>query len=167
MKTFLNIMAVMMLMAFAPAATELPSLTHDNATEEYCNKRFNYCLQYPSDYFLKMEKSDNGDGITLKTPDEAIDLQVTGSYNVMDWSIKDIYYHTFDQDIRGDLNTQVVTSLFDDTFSEVTLKSGNRLEFFQTYLLDNAYVTINISVPANTPELLEQLRKSVNLSVSV
>ncbi len=163
MRPLLSLLVVAILAAF----TAGPATLSKNTSEEYCNKRFSFCVQYPSDYFTKIEKSDNGDGVMMHTTDGAVDLQVTGSYNVMDWSIKDIYYHTFDSEVRGDMNTQVIESQFDDTFSQVKLKTGNRLELFRTYLLDNAYVTIDISVPANAPELLEQLEETVNFSVAM
>jgi len=57
----------------------------------YCNARFDFCISYPSDLFVKKEVSDNGDGIELSGLDGEVKLSVSGVKNVLDQDLEGVY----------------------------------------------------------------------------
>ena len=57
----------------------------------YCNARFDFCLNYPADLFVIKEVSDNGDGIELSGANGEVKLTVSGVKNVLDQDLEGIY----------------------------------------------------------------------------
>jgi hypothetical protein len=58
--------------------------------EEYCNERFDFCLQYPVGFFDRIEPSDNADGVRLLAGGQDIELTISGSNNVLQWTLDDM-----------------------------------------------------------------------------
>ncbi len=56
----------------------------------YDNPRFGYHLRYPSDVFTRSEESQNGDGITLYSPDGQARLLVFGGHNALGQSAREM-----------------------------------------------------------------------------
>ena len=71
----------------------LTSLTFTNSAfsqnEIYCNDRFNFCLQYPSDVLSESISSTNGDGVTLQSTNGKLIVKVSGIYNPLNNSIEE------------------------------------------------------------------------------
>jgi len=58
--------------------------------EEYCNERFSFCLTYPGGFFDRVEPSDNADGVRLLAEGKDIELSISGSNNVLQWTLDDM-----------------------------------------------------------------------------
>jgi hypothetical protein len=60
----------------------LPSLAGAQSRwQPYANARFGFAIEYPADVFVKFDESENGDGRTYWSPDEAAMLRVYGFWN--------------------------------------------------------------------------------------
>ena len=163
MRLLINILIISLFPIFL--SSSIAEITDES--ERYCNERFNYCLEYPSDYFLAPIGASNGDGILLTTKDNKVRVRVAGSYNVMDWSIKDVYYFNFEHLIKETKEIEHLESTFDETYGEVSLKIGEEITHYQIYLLNDAYTILTISVPEDAEELLTQLKEATQLSVNL
>lgn len=71
----------------------LSSLTFSNQAssqnEIYCNDRFNFCLQFPSDILSESISSTNGDGMTLTSENGNLIVKVSGIYNPLNNSMEE------------------------------------------------------------------------------
>ena len=62
-------------------AENSPVKSSMTAYKKYCNARFDFALSYP-DIFTESCESDNGDGITYKSPDNTYTLKIWGANNI-------------------------------------------------------------------------------------
>ena len=138
-------------------------------SEQYCNNRFNYCLSYPADYFTSINGSPNGDGVLFSAPEKETKVRVAGAYNVMDWSVEDVYYFSFEELLKKDKSIELVESTMDDSWGEglIRFKEEKKMKFFQINLLDNAYVVVMITVPDDSFDLLDRLKEEIQLTINV
>lgn len=127
----------------------------------YCNARYDFCIEYPEKYFSAAVEADNGDGITLSTFDGDGRVAVFGSFNVMNWSLEDIYYFNFEAAVRENPEVKTVESHLDGDQGDVTMQVGNETRFFRIWRLKDTYVTMEIDVDKGREVLLEDLKKSV------
>lgn len=159
MKNLVNILFLLSCMAistaFAPQTVE---------TERYCNARFNYCISYPSNTFNKPESSANGDGFQATSKNGELFMSVAGSFNVMDWTLEDIYYFNFEDFKQSETTANNLESVFEDDFSINVFETETQYIFFKTMLMDDKYVTITISAPLSQRDNVEALRDKINLT---
>lgn len=137
------------------------------APGEYCNARFGYCMTYPSDLFNGRELSDNGDGIRLFVEDSETELAVTGSYNVMDWSLDDVYRFVTTSSMEELVAQEIVRTDLERNAYEVTFRTPEHIYYHRTQMFDEVFVTIQLRVAASDGEELENLREQIDLNVNL
>ena len=64
-----------------PQAVQVDNGSGEVLLTKYANARFDFNLSYPA-FFPAGQESDNGDGITLKTPDGAYVCLIWGGHNI-------------------------------------------------------------------------------------
>jgi DNA polymerase elongation subunit (family B) len=135
--------------------------------EEYCNERFEFCVTYPSAYFSEKQYADNGDGITMYAQEGAVEVDIIGAYNVMEWSVEDIANNYFKSIKEKPMEVELREIYTDEAYGWAKLKYNYEIQLFKINLLDDAYITTIITVPASSPELLDELMESVQLTFTV
>lgn len=136
-------------------------------TEEYCNERFAFCVTYPSGYFSEKVYADNGDGVTMYAQDGTIEADIMGAYNVMNWTVEDIVNNYFKTIREKPMEVELVELYTDESYGWAKMKYNYEIQLIQINLLDDAYITTLITVPASSPELLDELTKSVQVTFPV
>ena len=65
--------------------------TTDNIEEEgnYCNTRYEFCLEYPEEIFTQKKLADNCDGAFLASKDHRISLSIYGEWNSTQMTLAD------------------------------------------------------------------------------
>lgn len=154
-------------------SNELPNLVEENAIAdcngsfEYCNERYKFCISYPDNFFDEKELADNGDGISLYENDKNVDFKVFGSFNVMDWTLEDIYYFSMEDFVKNEQEVKNLDQKFEDYAYETTFLADGKLYYYKTYLLDDAYVSLTLTLPADAMETLDQLKEDIDFFVNV
>ena len=129
--------------------------------EEYCNERFEFCVTYPGDYFSDIIYADNGDGIALYAQEGAVEVDIMGAYNIMGYSVEGIIDDYFETMKRKPAEAELLELHTDEAYGWAKMKYDLEIQLIQINLLNETYVTTLITVPASSPELLEELRDSV------
>lgn len=135
--------------------------------EEYCNERFEFCVTYPSDYFSEQEYADNGDGVTMFAEEGKVEADIMGAYNVMDWSVENILDNYFKAIKEKPMEVELVEIYTDDSYGWVKLKYNFEIQLVKINLLYDSYITTILTVPASSPELLEDLSEEVQVTFPV
>lgn len=147
------------------------SATGNNLTapdlDEYCNERFEFCVTYPNDYFSERVYADNGDGLTLFARDRTVEIDITGAYNVMNWSVQDIVDHYFKTVQEKPMEVELLELYTDEAYGWAKMKYNYEIQLLQINLLNDAYVTTLMTVPTSEESLLEELQKTVQLTFPV
>lgn len=143
--------------ALPPAETSLDK-------KEYCNARFDFCVQYPVELLPQQYKATNGDGARWTNEDQSIQLSVAGFHNVEGWDIEAINQFFFDQLIRKDASVHLTAIYTDDTYGWTKMRIADKIQYFSVRLLANSYVTTLITVTEDAPKRLEEVRESLDIS---
>lgn len=135
--------------------------------KEYCNERFGFCVTYPGGYFSERIYADNGDGLTLFAAERTIEVDITGAYNVMNWSVQDIVDDYFEIIQAKPMEVELLELHTEETYGWAKMMYNNEIQLMQVNLLDDAYITTLIRVPASDEALIEKLQQSVQLTFAV
>ncbi|MCB0706114.1 MAG: hypothetical protein KDC34_12415 [Saprospiraceae bacterium] len=152
---------IILLLPFIYAAVPVNS---GSTVQDYCNERFGYCMEYPEDIFTQEFFPDNGDGVLLISTDNMTRLRVSGSYNVLDWTMKDIYYFTFEDKTRENSKMQNIDSDLGENEFEATFVVGKTLQYVHGFKQADSYIILSIEVPVSDSERLTNLKDLVTLS---
>jgi len=74
---------------FGLLALSLPAGAED-AWGQYCNPRYQFCMDYPTGVFEDRIEADNGDGITLVSTDDGAELRIYGVMNGDELDLKTV-----------------------------------------------------------------------------
>lgn len=134
--------------------------------EEYCNERFLFCLSYPEDYFDEITFADNGDGITLSAQNSRVEVSALGAFNVMNWTPESIIESYFKVMKEKPMEVKLLEMHSDNSNGWAKMKYNHEIQLFRVDLHpeENIYTTTIFRIPASSPELLEQLLASVQVT---
>lgn len=167
MKKYISAFTVL-LFTFIFTAFTLPDEVKNETYTEYCNLRFDYCLNYPGEDLEQQESSDNGDGAVFATEDGKIMMTIVGSFNIMQWSPQDIYLFTF-EDQLNDPNTfveNIDTDINENGF-QARYNVDGEYWYYKMYLLDDAYVMLHLRSEYEDWEAVEALIPQLGLELSI
>lgn len=135
------------------------------ATAEYCNSRFDFCLDYSPTLLPRQEASANDDGLVLWAENNEAKVTANGAFNVFSWNPRELFDFNLENVFPGQPeNAIVVSEVFGSDFFEVLLVSDGVDIFQKAFLKNGKYVLLTIEVPANRPLLMEELRQDISLN---
>ncbi|MBK9018179.1 MAG: hypothetical protein IPM82_31315 [Saprospiraceae bacterium] len=157
--SFSILLVLPLFIGFSSRNTADTSNDHD-----YCNARFDFCLNYPTAVFTQTVNSDNDDGISLSSADGLLNAQVYGVYNVEDASILNLYQELVDKLAGMNKRVEVVSSDVNITSYEATFRGDKEVQYYRTVLQpNNVIVTLMIAVPTGMEEMLHSLLRDMVL----
>ncbi len=129
----------------------------------YCNTRFNFCINYPSDLLPTSLSSANDDGIILKNTTNKAVVIVNGSYNITGWYPSDLFQTTVERIGEGAGNAEIIDTKIGDDFYE-TFFIDDRYQYFnRSFFIDDYYISLLIKVPVDEVYLMKQLREEIQI----
>lgn len=155
-----------LIVALLPVFGASQSTTAPKMQEQYCNERFGFCMTYPEDYFTESIYSDNGDGVTLQAQDGRVEVSALGAYNVMNQTPEEVLEDYFEVMKEKPMEVELL-ELYSDTYNGwAKMRYNHEIQLFQVALHpeEDVYTTMVFRIPASSPELLEQLLSTVELT---
>ena len=167
MKKYIFVFTVL-ISTFILTAFALPNGVNDETYTEYCNLRFDYCLNYPGEELKQQESSDNGDGVVFATKDGKVTMTIVGSYNIMQWSPQDIYLFTFEDELNDpNIFVENIETEMNDNGFEARYNVDGEYWYYKMYLLDDAYVMLHLQSEFEDFEMVEALIPQMGLELSI
>ena len=138
------------------------------ALSNYCNSRFNFCVDYSADLLPTQQVAENGDGVILRSDVGAAQVKVNGSHNVFSWTPAELYTFTLENALSSEpKDVAVVSKLIGEDFYECLLLDDGKNIYVKAFFVGDHYVQMFIEVPANRPELMDSLREDVRITFGV
>lgn len=159
MKVFLNVsqfVPMVIGLLLANAATSQSARTA--ATRQVCHESFKFCLVHPPAF----EPVEMAEGFVARSEDDLVEIRTTGKLADVQLSPKDLFDQTL-AELGGSESPIVVSTLFGEDFFQANFLSGDRNYFLKAFLMPGYHVRLLISVPANRPDLVVQLREQVDV----
>jgi hypothetical protein len=147
----------------------LPLQFPNNAVEQnptqdtYCNERFQFCSQFPSETFPTQIDFHEGDGLLLRTENELATVIIAGYRDFAGETTREIHVKEVEKLAAPDERSVLISSVFGEDFYECFFMVGKRSFFHKTYLFDDHIVRLSIETTINQPKLMQELRDSVTL----
>ncbi|MBI1226729.1 MAG: hypothetical protein GC192_15955 [Bacteroidetes bacterium] len=163
MRPFISF-SILLLLPFFIGFSSKNAVDFSSGGNEYCNARFDFCLQYPTAIFTHQINSDNADGVSLFSDDGMINAKVYGAYNIVGTSMEDFY-----QEMVTELSTKnkkivVLKNDVNKTNYEATVQGDKTIVYYHAMQQDNnVVVTLTVSVPKGMEEMLHSLQKDLVL----
>ncbi len=129
----------------------------------YCNGRFNFCVQYPSELFLTTPPPSNNDGRTFISKDGTIQLIVFGTYQ-LHWTLPE----TFDMALHAIKSQQtesdwMSSQILGKQYFEISGTVEGNYYYRKTFKRNHQFITL-IFESAFAPlkaELIEEVREEI------
>ncbi|RMF25861.1 MAG: hypothetical protein D6765_09820 [Bacteroidetes bacterium] len=134
--------------------------------DRYCNERFRFCLEFPTEEFPYSLLADNGDGVTLLNPALDYDLKVVGSYNVLDWSVEELLAFHLEGFAERNPSYEIVHQAISEHTYELALLQNGKLFYQRVYWYPDWYLTLTLSLPQDSAEYLDHLLQGLHLEAS-
>lgn len=138
-------------------------------TEEYCNPRFDFCIEYPAHIFTEKHESVNGDGIELINEAGDAYIVASGANNTLNTSVEAEYKNFVNYIIQAEGLIKEIDSKRDQNQLEVTVQVGNKYFFFQTFISDKFIIASMIRSDMDDPKAslaaFDYMKKAVNIEV--
>ncbi len=146
----------------APAeGLNLNLLLNSPAEGRYCNSRFEFCVSYPEKLLPGQKVSDNDDGVILSTADRLTEVSIGGSFNVLQWSPKELYQFNLES-LHGGKPVKEISSEFGDDFYESYFLADDGMSYYhRAIFIKHYYILLIIKAPVNQPEMMQRLREEV------
>ncbi|MEK7253768.1 MAG: hypothetical protein AAB316_03425 [Bacteroidota bacterium] len=157
-------LAIIVTLPFMFFGEDKTTAVYKPSKAQYCNSRFEFCVSYPATLLPHQKVSDNDDGVVLRTSDQIGEVSVTGSYNVLQWSPKELFDFTIEQDMEGQKGFTLISSDFNNKDYESRFKLKGKEFYHKAYFHKDFYILEIISVPASEPELLTKLQEEVSVN---
>lgn len=153
-----GILALILLTACSQKAQQPP------IWERYGNARFAYCLWYPDNLLLPQGESENGDGQTFRSGDNAISWTVYGSHNIDRLSIEE----EWEQEVRWSKergeNRVLIDKTVEDSAFVFVARMEDRFYHQKTVLRKGLSLTVSVEYPESQKrKLQEMVNKSLEL----
>ena len=138
-------------------------------TEEYCNARFNFCVEYPSNIFTEKHESANGDGIELINEAGDAYIVASGANNTMNTSVEAEYKSFLNFIIESEGAIKEIDSYKGENMLEVTVQVANKYFYYQTYISDKFIVAAMVRTDLDDPKAslaaFNYLKDTVSLEI--
>jgi hypothetical protein len=133
--------------------------------DQYCNVRFNYCLNYPAALLTKSADAENTEGAIFTTANQNFTVRVGGSYNVLDWNFRDLYAMEVESLKSTYEKVNELQSNFGEAYYYAAFSAGDKLFYFKVYRFNDILVSLTIEAPAGTDfSVVEELQKELTIT---
>lgn len=134
------------------------------ATKTYCNNRFGFCVEYPSELQVSEERPINGDGVVLMAP-SGVQASVSGSYNVMDWAPEKILEYT-QEDFSAVIGAKARVEEDEVTGQgfDVLLSAGTYYQYARMLSKGDVYLILTVTGPEESLDEIKNLHRQLKLT---
>lgn len=130
---------------------------------EYCNPRYNFCVEYPVDDLPVKILSDNGDGIMIQSERQNFVATIAGSYGVQGRNTWDLYKNLVTDRLDKDNDDQVRYVIVTEDYYETMFKMGDRFLYQKLIHRGNKYILMELEGPSGNYYALRDLKEEINL----
>ncbi|MEM1219633.1 MAG: hypothetical protein AAGH79_11995 [Bacteroidota bacterium] len=159
--TSASLLVVCLLATFGHSQAQNPGAIYKEVTK-YCNTRYGFCLEYPTNIFTQKDISINNDGVVLRSTGNDLRLKVFGSFNVLANTAADEY-----ADLMGALrseNPEAITEISKevaDNHLTAFLQAGRKIFYVETLTVgDNV---IGLSLEVNRRRAMDQKQAEIEM----
>ncbi len=142
-----------------------------NLTKEidghYCNQKYNFCIEYPTETFPFEAVFNQSNGLVLRSEDGTSEVIIAGYKQDAPINSESAFLASIEQINAAHEKPKIMSSLFGEDFYECFFILGHNFSYHKSFSFEGHVVRLEIRVPISNPVLLKTLRDSISLDVKV
>ncbi|MCB0519748.1 MAG: hypothetical protein H6577_16655 [Lewinellaceae bacterium] len=152
-----RVMGFLSLMAFT-----FPSGKLLFSDAQYCNNRFDYCLDYPNSLLPDRYLSPQSDTLLLKSVGQIAEVSVMGKLGKTGSTPERVFEKNLQFIISKNGKATVISTLFGEDFYEANFLCGDFTYQQKAAFSETRSALFTIKVPVNRPELMVRLKADLD-----
>lgn len=129
--------------------------------ENYFNGRFEFCVDYPSNFLRPQGESENNDGNVFATANGTGEMRVSGMYNVLDESIAEAFKSATVMNQYYDADHQITYKAQKGNWFVISGKYFESIFYVKTILKGDTFYTISFEYhPSEKKQFDEIIKRS-------
>lgn len=153
----------LVLLVALPMQSQTNTSQTSPTSEIYCNERFDFCSQFPSETFPTQLDFRKGDGLLLRTENDLATVIIAAYHDFSGDNAEAIFQNEVKKQTTDGQRTVLISSLFGEDFYECFFLIGHRSFYHKAYLSHGKLIRLSIETTINQPKLMQELRENVSL----
>ncbi|MDG1333577.1 MAG: hypothetical protein P8P74_14670 [Crocinitomicaceae bacterium] len=108
----------------------------------YHNQRFDFCVDYPSNFLTLQGESENHDGNTFSNANGSSEMRASGIYNALDETIADAFERATENDRYYDEEKKITYKLQKDNWFVASGKYYESIFYLKSILVEDTFYTL-------------------------
>lgn len=129
---------------------------------KYCNTRYGFCLEYPTNVFTQKDISINNDGVVLRSTGNDVRLKVFGSFNVLGNTAADEYADLLSA--MASENPETMTEIskeVNDFRIAAFLQAGRKIFYVESLTVGENVIALSLEV--NRRRAMDQTQAEIEM----
>ena len=163
MNLLLRICIIAIFPFFLQKETNTITVKPEEVIKTYCNPRFDFCVEYPSNVLSNVILSDNADGVILTTEPADVNVVVSGGWSVSVRNSWDLYNDFIERKLEDYSEIRIRYSIVRNSYYEVVYFLDEMYYYQKLINKGNKHVVMQIEVPSDKYSMIKKLRKQIDL----
>lgn len=138
--------------------------TSNTVLSEYCNARYEFCVEYPSSFFDTEVKADNGDGMIAYSKDVRYKLSMAGSKNVANQDCWNLFEQQIKLPLEAESDSRILYMVIQNDYYETAYFRGEYAYYRKLIRSGEDNIILEIQSPRKNYSKLKRLKKKVRLT---
>ena len=127
--------------------------------KSYHNQRFDFCVEYPSNFLNPTGESENHDGSTFANANESSEMRASGIYNALDESIAEAFERATERNVYYDDEKKVTYKLQKDNWFVVSGNYNESIFYVKSILVDDTFYTLYFEYHSSETDQFDEIIK--------
>lgn len=155
---------VLFILPFAVAEKE--AVIVEDVFTEYCNPRYDFCVNYPSTILENEIISDNNDGIILQSEDKNFVVTVSGSQNILRKDTWELYNEFVAEPLSKQPLSRVVYVIVRDNYYETSFIKNGRRHIQKLYNFGDKHIILDAEGSPDKYYSLRNIKENIELTIN-
>jgi hypothetical protein len=127
--------------------------------ETYHNQRFDFCIDYPSNFLTPTGESENKDGNTFANANGSSEMRVSGIYNALEESIEEAYERATENGVYYDEERKITYKTQEDNWFVLSGNYNESIFYVRSSLVRDTFFTLYLEYHVSEVQKFDEVIK--------
>ena len=125
----------------------------------YHNQRFDFCVDYPSNFLNPSGESENHDGNTFANANGSSEMRASGMYNALDETAAEAFERATENDNYYDEERKISYKLQKDNWFVISGNYNESIFYVKSILVDDTFYTLYFEYHSSETDQFDEIIK--------
>lgn len=127
--------------------------------KSYHNQRFNFCVEYPSNFLTPQGESENHDGNTFSNANGSSEMRASGIYNALDETVAEAFERATENDVYYDENKKITYKSQKDNWFVASGTYYESIFYVKSILVEDTFYTLYFEYHSSETDQFDEIIK--------